>query len=549
MNSKMACKIIQLSIPLDKNLPEETRSFSPEENYQMIKIGAECLLEGRKVVASLTQKEIYEKIKEESKEEIQKKELDLMVEREMSKKMEERVSQMYQGQLEQMKKQMEVLKQQLTVYESENKEFLQKHIEREREKYDLLLNEKEKRVENMKELFDKSLKAIENKSVFKSMKDKGDAGENTFNEIAYEAFKDFNGFDMKNVSSQSHCGDFHLDFQDFSVLVDVKHYKNSVPIKEIQKIQSDFNKNTQFHFAWLISLDTKIDKHDRGVVMFECMEGSKYICYINELLKQKNPIEFLKSLYFICKELYKEDNKDDYDDKEKMAREAKYFKTIEKIKLLRKNVFEMKKSIETLKSSCSVMENCINDILNEDVSKSVENYYGLISSWWEKNYESCETEELLHSKDIWLKFKRENTIENLDVIKFKKILCEILPENRVVSSNSKNPGIDIKNMKLREMVSIITEKTLIKKKKKFVEEEEEEAYIPTEEEERIINKYKDEKNDVLTISKAEEIEIFKIISLLVKCKIITRRQDARGYDKYIKTEEYISKKENNLKKK
>jgi hypothetical protein len=543
----MNCKIIQLSIPSDKTLPEEIHGFSLEENYQMIKIGAECLLEGRKVVAGLSQKEIYEKIKEESKEEIQKKELDLIVEREMSKKMEERVSQMYQGQVEQMKKQMEVLKQQLSVYESDNKEFLQKHIEREREKYDLLLNEKEKRVENMKDLFDKSLKAIENKSVFKSMKDKGDAGENTFNEIAYEAFKDFNGFDIKNVSSQSHCGDFHLDFQDFSVLVDVKHYKNSVPIKEIQKIQSDFNKNTQIHFAWLISLDTKIDKHDRGVVMFECMEGSKYICYINELLKQKNPIEFLKSLYFICKELYKEETNDECDDsKEKMAREARYFKTIEKIKLLRKNVFDMKKSIETLKSSCVIMENSINDILNEDVSKSVENCYGLINSWWEKNYESCETEELLHSKDIWLKFKRENNIENLDIIKFKKILCEILPENRVVSSNSKNPGIDIKNMKLREMVSIVTEKTLIKKKKKPVEEE---AYTPTEDEERILGNYKDEKNDILTISKEEKIEVFKIISLLVKCKIINSRQDARGYDRYIKTEEYISKKENNSKNK
>jgi hypothetical protein len=469
----MACKVIQLSIPVDKRLPEEIHTFSPEENFQLIKIGTECLLEGRKVVAGLTQKEIYEKIKEETKEEIQKRDMELILEREMSKKMEERVSLMYQGQLEQFKKQIEVQKDQLRIYETENKEFLQKHLEKEREKYDLLLNEKEKRVENMKELFDKSLKAIENKSVFKSMKHKGDAGENTFNEIAYEAFKDFNGFDIKNVSAQSHCGDFHLDFQDFSVLVDVKHYKNSVPIKEIQKIQSDFNKNSNFHFAWLISLDTKIDKHDRGVLMFECIEGSKYICYINELLKQKNPIEFLKSLYFICKELYKEENKDDYDDsKEKMAKEAKYFKTIERIKLLRKNVFEVKKTIETLKASCVIMENSINDILNEDVSKIAEDYYSLISSWWEKNYESCETEELLHSKDIWLKFKRENSnIENLDVVKFKKILCEILPENMVVSSNGKNPGIDIKNMKLREIITIVTEKTQIKKKKKPVEEE------------------------------------------------------------------------------
>jgi hypothetical protein len=284
--------------------------------------------------------------------------------------------------------------------------------------------------------------------------------------------------------------------------------------------------------------------------MFEWIEPTKCVCYINELLKQKNPTEFLKSVYFACLELFnliiEENSEDDNENEFKITRE-KYSKTIEKIKIMRKNLNDMKKTIEALKSSYIILENNINEMLNEETVNVLENSSNLIKSWWEKNYESCETEELLHSKDIWLKFKRENTIENLDVIKFKKILCEILPENRVVSSNSKNPGIDIKNMKLREILTVVTEKTLTKKKKNPVEEEE--AYTPTEEEERIINKYKDEKNDVLTISKEEEMEIFKIISLLVKCKIITRRQDARGYEKYIKTEEYISKKENNTKKK
>ena len=88
----MTCKIISFSIPDNKNIPEEILCFSPEENFQMIKIGSECLLEGRKVVAGLTQKEIYEKIKEESKEEIQKIELEVRIEKEMSKKLEERIT-------------------------------------------------------------------------------------------------------------------------------------------------------------------------------------------------------------------------------------------------------------------------------------------------------------------------------------------------------------------------------------------------------------------------------------------------------------------------
>ena len=50
-------KILNISIPYDKIL--DISGFSLEENYMMLKIGSECLLEGRKAVVSLTQKDIY----------------------------------------------------------------------------------------------------------------------------------------------------------------------------------------------------------------------------------------------------------------------------------------------------------------------------------------------------------------------------------------------------------------------------------------------------------------------------------------------------------
>ena len=132
----MTCKIISFSIPDNKSIPEEILCFSPEENFQMIKIGSECLLEGRKVVAGLTQKEIYEKIKEESKEEIQKIELEVRIEKEMSKKLEERITKIYESQIEQLKKQLYTSNKQLTVYESENKEIIFKEVNKYREKFD-----------------------------------------------------------------------------------------------------------------------------------------------------------------------------------------------------------------------------------------------------------------------------------------------------------------------------------------------------------------------------------------------------------------------------
>jgi hypothetical protein len=82
----MSVKVIQITIPSESSLPDIINTFSPEENYLMLKIGSNCLMEGRKVVAGLTQKEIYQKIKNESKDEIQKLELNILLEKEMTKK-------------------------------------------------------------------------------------------------------------------------------------------------------------------------------------------------------------------------------------------------------------------------------------------------------------------------------------------------------------------------------------------------------------------------------------------------------------------------------
>jgi hypothetical protein len=72
---------VTITIPDKDVVPEIISSFSPEENILMLKIGSDCLREGRNVVAGFTQKEIYNKIKDESKEEVKKLEMDLIVQR------------------------------------------------------------------------------------------------------------------------------------------------------------------------------------------------------------------------------------------------------------------------------------------------------------------------------------------------------------------------------------------------------------------------------------------------------------------------------------
>ena len=67
----MSIKIINITVPGDAIIPEVLSTFSPEENYIMLKIGSETLSEGRKVVANLTSDEIFKKVRNDFEKEIE----------------------------------------------------------------------------------------------------------------------------------------------------------------------------------------------------------------------------------------------------------------------------------------------------------------------------------------------------------------------------------------------------------------------------------------------------------------------------------------------
>ena len=68
----MSIKIINITVPGDAIIPDVLSTFSPEENYIMLKIGSETLSEGRKVVANLTSDEIFKKVRNDFEKEIEK---------------------------------------------------------------------------------------------------------------------------------------------------------------------------------------------------------------------------------------------------------------------------------------------------------------------------------------------------------------------------------------------------------------------------------------------------------------------------------------------
>ena len=451
----MSLKTIQLTIP-DNKVLQDISSFSPEENYVMLKIGSDCLLEGRKVVSGLTQKEIHEKIKNEFKEEVTKMELNIIVEREMTKKMEERISKMYETQLEQMKTKIEQMNKQLSVYECENSDIVQKEIDKVRTKFDTILQEKDKQNQLSRETFEKLSESVM-KLTNKSNSHKGSEGEKQFCDYA-DTFMDFKGFQIVDKHTQGGAGDFHLHFDEFDILADAKNYKKKVPIDQREKIKSDLLKNEHIHFAWLVSLNTSIDKWDKSPIMYEWINTSQCIVYINNLSCFEDPRKILRIVWFTCKELYKLVEDVSVDMTELTSLREQKFKMHDKIKDIRKSIRELNTTMNTSKNIINSMDTQLKDMIETCTETVVLSNFSLFDEWWEEKIETASEESSLLSTDIWLKFKQDNKnmMQEMDlsVDKFRQyIKSKVSGSCLIIKNKNVNSAFEIKGVAFKKEVN------------------------------------------------------------------------------------------------
>jgi hypothetical protein len=553
-------KVLQLTIPTHEQIPEIITTFSPEENYLMLKIGSECLKEGRNAVAGLTQKEIYEKIKDETKEDIQRLELDLIVQKEMGKQTEDKMTKIYEGQVEKLEKQVDNLLKQIKVYEIESKDYeiknretIKHEVEKAREKYDILLKEKDKQNQLNREVFDKAIQFTN-----KSTSHKGSEGEKTFSEYA-ETFQDFKGFDIVDKHTQGGQGDFHLHFEEFDVLVDAKNYKKKVPIDQREKIKKDLLKNEHLHFAWLVSLNTSIEKYDKSPIMYEWINTKQCIVHINNLTSFEDPKKILRIVWFTCKELYKFTEDVNFDETELTELREKHFKMMDKVKNIRKTIREINTSMNATRNLIQVMDDELKGILEAETSDIVASNFSLFNDWWEVNLEITNDESLVASTDLWTRFKQENKLMiselNISGDKFKQYIKTKVPLSCIIlRSKNANSAFDVKGLKMREVEQKVienendienkievdfVEEIVTNKKKKIVKKEKIEVYFNEKLDKKIIASY--EVKDIMLLSNEYNVRPWEIVSLLMRYKIIKKRNEAIGYDKYKETDEYKEK--------
>jgi len=539
-------KIFNITIPDDKII--DISGFSLEENYMMLKIGSECLLEGRKAVVGLTQKDIYNKIKEETREEVQRLELDILVEREMKIKMEEQIKNMYENMLEKMRSQIETMSVQIKSYELQNKDLIKAEVEKARERYDLVLNEKDKQINRLSETYEKLI--IQS---HKSTSHKGSDGEKTFSDYA-ETFMDFKGFEIIDKHTQGGQGDFHLHFEEFDILVDAKNYKKKVPIDQREKIKKDLQKNEHLHFAWLVSLNTSIDKFDKSPIMYDWINTTQCIVYINNLSSFEDPKKILRIVWFTCKELYKLIEDVDQDENDTTELKEKNFKLIDKIKNVRKTIREINTSMNTTRNLIQVMDDDLRCLLENETNEIVSSNFSLFDDWWNENVIVTNNDSVVVSTDLWFRFKQENKLiineMNISGDKFKQYIKSKIPSSCIILRNKNaNSAFDIKGIQLKvlnyksniienEKIDIELNEEILKKPK--IIKKSSEVVFSKELDSKLLNEYYSNK-DIMEISEKNNIKPWQVVSLLMKYNIIKKRDDARGYDKYKETEEYKQK--------
>jgi hypothetical protein len=403
----MTAKIVNIYIPECEQLPEIVSSFTPEENYLMLKIGSECLKEGRKAVSTMTQKEIYNKLKEETKKDIEKLEMDLLVQERSYNKSEERIRNVYEIQLDKMKKETEYLQNQILKFTTDSNLLVHPELE----KKDVVINEKEKLIKSLTEISERLAKQNETKSSSQL----GDEGEFAFEKLA-NTFRDFQNYKIINKSQIGYKGDYHLFFKDFNVLVDAKNYSKNVYSQELNKIESDLLTNNTMDFAWLISLKTNFGDWNKFPIMYKWIlteTGIKCIIIVNNLLSATNPEDTLRTVWAITNELNNLLKKTKLEDEDVRLIKERNYNLVQQIKSTQKKMVDLKRCITSMLQTVREIDKDLIDalsLLTNDVIKEEFNKYDKIKEWWDKNikYDETNKEEVLLSTDIWNRLKKNN---------------------------------------------------------------------------------------------------------------------------------------------
>lgn len=415
-------KQIQLYVPPDAELPPTLFELTPEQTHLVLSIGCQILESAKTGLTEQTHTEIAQQIEKKYAGKTQEL-ADLNWELEQK----EKEKQASLENLTQMMRRVFLIERE-TLQDRVN--FLENEIVRLRAGHS----------DEYKAVFEKTVEKIDKISAFhnstKSSVSLGKIGETKFAELAHTVFRDYESFELVDVHSFAGYGDYHLRFKEFTVLADSKQYSGKVNATSRDKIKRDLQQN-DVDFAWLISMDTTIDKYDKYEFMFEWVSDKKCVCYVNALMKRENPGEILRTIWYCCKLLYdhviKVENRDNAVDK--------YREFQLKIKDLGERMKRNSRERETIMTQLRANFDRNDDVIRElvsDETNQLTSHFAIIREWWSTNVESAPNDQQIKSTNLWLKFKKDHSEQkDMTAALFKEAICAMLPETQVNKSKTK----------------------------------------------------------------------------------------------------------------
>ena len=424
-------KTVTLQVPETYDIPAQLFSFAPDEVGAVIQIGVESVLAGKHSALLLSETTVETRIRETYESRIQQLVAQIAEQKETFISQQAQFKEFFYKDNERLRGAIVERDVQIKTMELAKRDEVAREIAEMRDRTTAIIGEKERSLETYRQTFERGLGSLR-----LTTSAKGDVGERMFNQIADQAFADFDGFSIENKSCIGGQGDYHLFFKDFNVLADAKLYTNKVGAQQRTKIIGDLKRNPHIRFAWLVSMNTKIDRWDRGPVMFEPIEGNRYLCHINELAEQSNPAAFLKSVWFVCSVINEYLVKEDVGEAEELRYKDIHLRSIEKFRAMRKTAGELKQVITTLGSIRDRLDSSIAELLRDEAPTLMEAQNQTLMAWLRANIEYVAGDEAaqIKSTDMWYKFRRDNatTLGDFTPEKFREGLGVCLPEEQLI---------------------------------------------------------------------------------------------------------------------
>lgn len=443
---------LKINVSPDFIVPQSLKTHTPEDNATMIILGALCV---ERMKTSMVSETLRNEIRASFETQIAELQVVNKYLRETpdTSKLEQ-MEMKWKIENTYLKAQVEQGQQQLKQLKVEMERKIEREIQRERDFSRIMLDEKEKQLNDYK-----CFKDVQHKST----SEMGSEGEKVMEEMCRLAFRDFDGFEIKDVHTQKSHGDRHLHFKEFVVLADAKKYNTPVPSTERQKIRDDLMKHPHLHFAWLISMDTPVYKYDKGVFAFEWINETQCVCYVNAITKH-NAVEVLRSLYFVCKMLYdtvlvrKETQAIHQDMLENYKKEV--IDNLEKYKTVKK---ERESAMRKLAEVLNSQDEIIRVMLNHATTEYANAHLNTIMEWIHGAVQSNPT-GMLTSKSIWAKFKKEcgEFAASITIDQFKDTLMSQM--EGCSRPNGKDGMLEIRGIEWKKEEKSVAKKTSTKTK-------------------------------------------------------------------------------------